>query len=100
MRSKCPEGIKVFGFGHVGDGNLHVNLVDCVGAPKAQIDEIAQFIFVWTAQHGGSVSAEHGIGQAKRDVLHLSKSPVAIDLMRSFKTLLDPNGILNPGKVL
>ena len=100
LRSKCPEGIKVFGFGHVGDGNLHVNLVDCVGAPKVQIDEIAKFIFDWTAQHGGSVSAEHGIGQAKRDVLHLSKSPVAIDLMRSFKTLLDPNGILNPGKVL
>ncbi len=100
LRGKCPEGLKVFGFGHVGDGNLHVNLVDCAGLPKEQIEGIFQFIFDWTAENGGSVSAEHGIGQAKRDVLHLSKSSTAIDLMKSFKTLLDPNGILNPGKVL
>jgi FAD/FMN-containing dehydrogenase len=100
LRRMCPVGLKVFGFGHVGDGNLHVNLVDCVGLPQTEIDGIGQFIFDWTARLGGSVSAEHGIGQAKRNVLHLSKSRTAIELMRSFKELLDPNCILNPGKVL
>lgn len=100
LRERCPEGLNVFGFGHIGDGNLHINLVDCIGLEKERIDEISRFIFDWTAEHGGSVSAEHGIGQAKRDFLALSKSATAIELMKSFKTLLDPNGILNPGKVL
>lgn len=100
LREKCPEGIKVFGFGHVGDGNLHINLVDCVDTDAKIMHEIGDFIFDWTSKNGGSVSAEHGIGQAKRDYLHLSKDSTSIEVMRSLKSLLDPNSILNPGKVI
>lgn len=95
-----PEGeIEIFGFGHVGDGNIHINLAAPKQNPEA-MREISQFIFEWTARAGGSVSAEHGIGQAKRDQLSKSKGPIEIELMKSLKTLFDPNGILNPGKVL
>ena len=100
LKERSGNGeIEVFGFGHVGDGNIHINLV----APKDAIEsikEISQFIFEWTASAGGSVSAEHGIGQAKREHLNKSRSPIEIELMKSLKNLLDPNGILNPGKVL
>lgn len=88
----------VFGFGHVGDGNIHINLV--VEKGSKEIDAISEFIFDWTAANGGSVSAEHGIGQAKRDQLSKSKGPVEMEMMRSLKKLFDPNNILNPGKVL
>jgi len=97
------ERIKVFGFGHVGDGNIHINLVALKHHNEDHRDEIkmiSEFIFDWTSRNGGSISAEHGIGQAKLKELSLSKGPVEIDLMRSFKSLLDPYGILNPGKVL
>lgn len=98
-RVKQEGGIEIFGFGHVGDGNIHIN----VAAPKQNPEamrEISQLIFEWTARAGGSVSAEHGIGQAKRDQLSKSKGPIEIELMKSLKNLFDPNGILNPGKVL
>lgn len=98
IRAKLEkDGVKVFGFGHVGDGNIHINL----SAPKdLEMKEISEFIFDWTAQNGGSVSAEHGIGQAKRDQLSKSKGLVEIELMRSLKKLFDPKNILNPGKIL
>lgn len=101
LRAKeaVKEGrIKVFGFGHVGDGNIHINLVS--EKESKEIEEISKFIFDWTAAKGGSVSAEHGIGQAKRDQLSKSKGPIEIEMMRSLKNLFDPNNILNPGKVL
>lgn len=91
-------GIQVFGFGHVGDGNIHINLV--AGKGCKEIEGVSEFIFEWTAKHGGSVSAEHGIGQAKREQLSKSRGPVEMEMMRSLKALLDPNSILNPGKVL
>lgn len=91
------KDVIVFGFGHVGDGNIHINL----SAPKGKdLKDISDFIFKWTSENAGSVSAEHGIGQAKKDQLSLSKGPVEIELMKSLKKLFDPNGILNPGKVL
>ena len=94
---ETAEGVQIFGFGHVGDGNVHINLT----APKnKEIKEISDFIFEWTSKNGGSVSAEHGIGQAKRNQLSKSKSPIEIEMMRSIKKLFDPNGILNPGKIL
>lgn len=98
LRERVKDGpIEVFGFGHVGDGNIHINLA----APKSSdLKKISDFIFEWTAATGGSVSAEHGIGQAKREHLAKSKGPVEIELMKSLKRLFDPNGILNPGKVL
>lgn len=61
---------------------------------------IEPFVYEWIASRRGSISAEHGIGVMKPSVLHLSKPQPVINLMRDFKSLLDPNGILNPGKVL
>ena len=97
-------GIRVVAFGHVGDGNLHYNL------SKPDVQENAAFIasqpevnrIVHDAVHAlnGSISAEHGIGQLKREELLRYKSPVEIALMRSLKQALDPRGLMNPGKIV
>jgi FAD/FMN-containing dehydrogenase len=91
-------------FGHVGDGNIHYNVSQPEGADKAAYlarwDEVNAVVFAVVKAYGGSISAEHGVGVMKRDILPDYKDPVAIDLMRGIKRLLDPNGILNPGKVL
>jgi D-lactate dehydrogenase (cytochrome) len=91
-------------FGHLGDGNVHFNVSQPVGADRekflARWDEVNAAVFAIVEQHGGSISAEHGIGVMKRDLLATVKDPVALALMRSLKRTLDPNGILNPGKVL
>jgi FAD/FMN-containing dehydrogenase len=91
-------------FGHLGDGNIHFNISQPVGADRAAYlarwDEMNQAVFAIVAKHGGSISAEHGIGVMKRDLLPSVKDPVALDLMRTLKRTLDPKGILNPGKVL
>jgi FAD/FMN-containing dehydrogenase len=91
-------------FGHLGDGNIHFNISQPVGADRAAFlahwDEVNAAVFAIVARHGGSISAEHGIGVMKRDLLPDVKDPVAMSLMRGFKRTLDPNGILNPGKVL
>jgi len=91
-------------FGHLGDGNIHFNVTQPIGADKAAFlahwDEVNAKVFAIVARHGGSISAEHGIGVMKRDLLPGVKDPVALALMRGFKQMLDPNRILNPGKVL
>jgi FAD/FMN-containing dehydrogenase len=97
-------GLRVCAFGHFGDGNIHFNLSQPVGMDKAA------FLATWerfnrithdiVARMNGSISAEHGIGLVKRDELELYKDPVALDLMRRVKAALDPQNILNPGKVL
>jgi len=101
---KAFPGIRVVAFGHVGDGNLHYNL----SRPDAQ--ENASFMasqpavnrIIHDAVHAlnGSISAEHGIGQLKREELLRYKSPVEMSLMRSLKHALDPRGLMNPGKIL
>jgi FAD/FMN-containing dehydrogenase len=91
-------------FGHLGDGNIHFNVSQPIGGDKdaflARWDEVNAAVFAIVARHGGSISAEHGIGVMKRDLLPSVKDPVAYALMQSLKRTLDPNGILNPGKVL
>jgi FAD/FMN-containing dehydrogenase len=91
-------------FGHLGDGNIHYNVAQPVGADKAEFlshwSGVNAAVFGVVAKHGGSISAEHGIGVMKRDLLPKVKDPVAYDLMRTLKRTLDPKGILNPGKVL
>ncbi len=91
-------------FGHLGDGNIHFNVTQPVGADKAEFlthwDAVNAAVFAIVARHSGSISAEHGIGVMKRDLLPGVKDAVALDLMRGFKQMLDPNRILNPGKVL
>src|SRR5262247_310130 len=91
-------------FGHLGDGNIHYNVTQPVDADKAQYlarwHDVNAVVFEVVAKYGGSISAEHGIGVIKRDLLPKVKDPVAYDLMRTLKRTLDPKGILNPGKVL
>lgn len=91
-------------FGHVGDGNIHFNLSQPVGADQQQFlarwAEVNSAVDKIVLKYNGSISAEHGIGMLKRNSLPKVKDPVALDLMRGLKRMLDPNGILNPGKVL
>ena len=87
---------KVWLFGHAGDGNIHVNITGVAEDDEA-IDEI---VLRTVAERGGSISAEHGIGRAKRRWLHLNRSGGEIALFRSIKRAFDPEGILNPGVLL
>eukprot|EP00667_Euglena_gracilis_P009990 EG_transcript_10161 len=98
--TKGRQDALVHGFGHLGDGNIHMNIVSPTGQDPELGDLIEPFVYEWTRDQNGSVSAEHGIGQMKRKVLHMSKRPSCLELMKQVKTLLDPNGILNPYKVL
>jgi FAD/FMN-containing dehydrogenase len=102
--TRLIPGSRPLPFGHVGDGHIHYNVTQPAGADKqafrARWDEVNKIVFAVVQKYGGSISAEHGIGVMKRDILPNYKDPVAIELMRDLKRLLDPNGILNPGKVL
>ena len=97
-------GARPLPFGHLGDGNIHYNVTQPVGADKAEYlqrwDDVNAVVFAVVKKYNGSISAEHGIGVVKRDLLPSVKDPVALALMRDLKHMLDPKGILNPGKVL
>lgn len=97
-------GARPFPFGHVGDGNIHYNVSQPVGMDKAAFlarwDEVNAAVHAIVGQLGGTISAEHGIGQLKREMLKAVKPPLELDLMRRIKAAFDPNGIMNPGKVL
>ncbi|MEN3382047.1 MAG: hypothetical protein V7608_2091 [Hyphomicrobiales bacterium] len=101
---KLIPGARPLPFGHLGDGNIHYNIAQPVDADKAAFLErwhdVNMVVFEIVLKYGGSISAEHGIGIMKRDLLPTIKDPVAMELMRALKRTLDPNGILNPGKVL
>ncbi len=101
---KLIPGSRPVPFGHLGDGNIHYNISQPVGADKeaflARWDDVNAVVDDVVLKYGGSISAEHGIGKLKRDKLPKVKDPVALALMRDIKGVLDPNGILNPGKVL
>ena len=98
------SGARPLPFGHLGDGNIHYNVAQPVDADKAAFlarwHDVNKVVFDVVLKYGGSISAEHGIGVMKRDLLPTIKDPVAMELMRALKRTLDPNGILNPGKVL
>jgi FAD/FMN-containing dehydrogenase len=91
-------------FGHYGDGNIHFNISQPVAMERAAFiarwDEVTDAINAIVADLNGSISAEHGIGFMKRDLLREVKSPLEIELMGRIKAAFDPNGILNPGKVI
>ena len=97
-------GIRPYPFGHVGDGNIHYNITQPAGMDAgtfmAKAPEVHRIVHGITAELNGSISAEHGIGQLKRDELKLYKSKLELDLMKRVKSALDPKGLMNPGKVL
>ncbi len=97
-------GARPVPFGHLGDGNIHYNVSQPVGGDTADFlgrwHEVNAVVFEIVLKMGGSISAEHGIGVLKRDELPEVKDKVAIELMRAIKAMLDPHGIMNPGKVL
>src|SRR3954466_14263671 len=90
--------VRVFAFGHVGDGNVHYN----VGPERlvAERPAVNRIVYDIVAELGGSISAEHGLGQLKREEIRSHKSPLELELMRTLKRALDPSGLFNPGKVL
>jgi len=98
------RGSRPVPFGHLGDGNIHYNISQPVGADTeafvARWDDMNETVHRVVARYGGSISAEHGIGAMKRKLLPQVKDAVALELMRTLKRTLDPNNILNPGKVV
>ena len=97
-------GIRIVAFGHVGDGNIHYN---CSKAERQQAEEffaqapdVNRVVYDVVDSLGGSISAEHGLGQLKREEIRRYKSALELDLMRAIKRTLDPHSLMNPGKVL
>jgi len=101
---KLIPGARPVPFGHLGDGNIHYNVSQPIGGNAADFlarwHEVNEVVFAIVLKMGGSISAEHGIGVLKRDELPQVKDKIAIELMRGIKAMLDPLGIMNPGKVL
>lgn len=101
---KAFPGIRFIVFGHLGDGNLHYNLMRAPSMTDAEFvgltPQVNRIVHDIVHAYRGSISAEHGIGQLRRDELAVYKSPIELGLMRDIKKLLDPAGILNPGKLL
>lgn len=97
-------GVRVIAFGHLGDGNIHFNVMappDCgAGWMRETGAEITRDVYERVTAADGSISAEHGIGQTKRDALARTADPARIALQRRIKAALDPSGIMNPGKLL
>jgi FAD/FMN-containing dehydrogenase len=101
---KVMPDARIVAFGHMGDGNIHYNISQPLGADTqaflARWKEMNEIVHAIVLKLNGSISAEHGIGQLKRDELAAIRSPVEMALMHRIKHAFDPNGIMNPGKVL
>eukprot|EP00873_Tetraselmis_striata_P040079 jgi/Tetstr1/460343/TSEL_005643.t1 len=97
MRRRLKDRATVIGYGHLGDGNLHLNIMSDDSSVAADIEP---FVYEFTSQRSGSISAEHGLGLMKGEKIGYSKAPEAIEAMANLKALFDPNLILNPYKVL
>ncbi|HZP64665.1 MAG TPA: FAD-linked oxidase C-terminal domain-containing protein, partial [Rudaea sp.] len=94
------HAVPIVSFGHAGNGNLHVNLLPRDAAERARADAALADVFAAVVALGGTLSGEHGIGLAKRDFLGDAIDPAALAIMRRIKSQFDPDGILNPGKLL
>ncbi|MCP5180893.1 MAG: FAD-binding oxidoreductase [Pseudomonadales bacterium] len=103
VKSRYPD-VEVAWYGHIGDGNLHLNILKPAALSEPEFVDrchhISPELFALVQARNGSISAEHGVGLLKRDFLGYSRAPEEIAAMRAMKTLFDPNGILNPGKLL
>ena len=105
LLQQAIPGVRLVNFGHLGDGNLHYNVqapagVDAQAFMREREEEVNTLVFDAVQRFGGSISAEHGVGTLKVSKLEQHKSPVALGLMRSIKTALDPHKLMNPGKLL
>ena len=102
VREHYPD-FEIVWFGHIGDGNLHLNILKPDNLAKESFFEKCQQVNTWVfdivKKYGGSVSAEHGVGMTKKPYLKYTRSPEEIALMKSVKRVFDPNGVMNPGKI-
>ena len=102
LESEYPQ-FEVVWFGHIGDGNLHINILKPDAMAQAHFvadcERVTKLLAELLQRHGGSISAEHGIGLVKKPYLWSTRSPAEIAAMRGIKAVLDPNGIMNPGKL-
>jgi len=98
-RQRIGSKGKVVGYGHIGDGNLHLNVATPV-YDDTVMSLLEPFVYEYTAKHRGSISAEHGLGVMKPNYIHYSKADPVVQVMKKVKAIMDPNGILNPYKVL
>jgi FAD/FMN-containing dehydrogenase len=98
-----PE-FEVVWYGHIGDGNLHMNIIGPAGLAAEEFErscrKISEQTYALTSALGGSISAEHGIGLLKQPWLDRMRSPAEIEAMQAIKKVFDPAGIMNPGKLL
>lgn len=94
---------EIIWFGHIGDGNLHLNILKPKDLPKDQFfekcEQVNKWVFDIVQKHQGSVSAEHGVGLVKKKYLEYTRSPVEIGYLRAIKQAFDPNNVMNPGKI-
>lgn len=102
VEANYPD-FEVVWFGHIGDGNLHLNILKPENLSKdeffAKCAVVNKWVFETVQKYNGSISAEHGVGMTKRDYLHYSRSEAEIACMKAVKAVFDPNGIMNPGKI-
>ena len=110
-RSKIPEaierfkasgarlGLTVATYGHAGDGNLHANVLYDGPHERAKVDAVVEEMMRVTVSLGGTITGEHGVGFAKRNFLSFEQRPAVISLQMSIKSLFDPDGLFNPGKI-
>ena len=102
--SKAYPDFEIIWFGHIGDGNVHLNILKpetfSIEEFTQKCSEVSQWVFEVVQKHGGSISAEHGVGLLKKPFLHFSRSASEVEYMKSIKRAFDPNNVMNPGKLL
>ncbi len=102
VNDSYPE-FEIVWFGHIGDGNVHLNILKpeslSIDQFREQCGEVSKWVFEIVQRYGGSVSAEHGVGLLKKEYLEYSRSPLEVDIMKQIKRVFDPAGIMNPGKI-
>ena len=101
---RAYPGARIIAFGHMGDGNIHYDVLQPAGGDRAAFDaaedRIEEAVYDVIDRHKGSISAEHGVGLARRADIARRKQPAEIAMMRAVKAALDPAGLMNPGKMI
>ena len=102
--TKAYPEFEIIWFGHIGDGNIHLNILKPeqleIEKFNENCGEVSEHLFELVKKHGGSISAEHGIGLLKKPFLHYSCSPAEVEYMKAIKRVFDPHNIMNPGKLI